>query len=135
MKDDTPTPIAPTLSNPDYKDRDIAFGTLKKFLIIIFGIAVLSMVAMWGLYASVMGREKAAHDAVPEAMRTRQIPSPDGVVLQSDELSDLHRYQQEKAALLHTYGWADKEKGIAHIPVERAMAIALEKKIFPVRKN
>ncbi|MEO5721321.1 MAG: hypothetical protein ABIR71_07625 [Chthoniobacterales bacterium] len=31
----------------------------------------------------------------------------------------------DEAAALHTYGWVDKEKGVAHIPVDRAMQLSL----------
>lgn len=41
----------------------------------------------------------------------------------------------QEAAVLHTYGWVDKEKGVARIPIERAMELSVaelaEKKPAP----
>lgn len=47
------------------------------------------------------------------------------------ELGDL-RTQEER--VLSTYGWTDKRNGIAHIPIDRAMDLQLERG-FPVRKE
>jgi len=53
-----------------------------------------------------------------------------GVVLESaakarlEKLSKLH---DEQDKLSKSYGWADKEKGIAHIPVAKAMELVLPK--------
>jgi hypothetical protein len=42
------------------------------------------------------------------------------------------RRQEEKH--LKSYGWIDREKGVAHIPIERAMEI-LANKGLPARKQ
>jgi len=33
----------------------------------------------------------------------------------------LHRWRAEHNAKLNGYGWIDREKGIVHVPIERAM--------------
>ena len=129
-------PVGPPVNpNPDYQDRDIAIGALNKFLIATFAVVFLAMIAMWWLHKAVVDRERAAYSAVPEQMRDRQIAAATGTILQRDEQSDLRRYREEQAALPTSYGWVDKDKGVARIPVERAMALALEKKMFPVEKK
>ena len=42
-------------------------------------------------------------------------------VLESAPLAARNRFEAEKRALLEGYGWADRERGLARIPVERAM--------------
>ncbi len=129
-------PVGPPVNpNPDYQDRDIAIGALNKFLAATFVVVFLAMLAMWWLHKAVVDRERAAYSAVPEQMRDRQIAAANGAILQRDELADLRRYQEEQTALTTSYAWVDKDKGVARIPVERAMALALEKKMFPVENK
>ena len=46
----------------------------------------------------------------------------DRAAVRTKNLSEL---QAADTALLTTYGWNDKDKGIVHIPIERAMALVL----------
>lgn len=131
-----PQPGGPPVNpNPDYQDRDIAIGALNKYVLVIFGVVAVSMVAMWWLHRAVVARERAAYDAVPSFVKDRQIAPGTGTLLQSNEAADLRRFQEEQNAVVTSYGWVDKDKGIARIPVERAMALAFEKKLFPVEKK
>lgn len=45
--------------------------------------------------------------------------------------SELAPYLREKAARRDSYGWVDRQGGIAHIPVERAMALLAARKGQP----
>ena len=40
--------------------------------------------------------------------------------------SERARFDAEKQAVLEGWGWVDKRAGVAHIPVERAMALMIE---------
>jgi hypothetical protein len=40
---------------------------------------------------------------------------------------DLAVYQQDQERQLGSYGWVDEKLGIAHVPVERAMDMLLER--------
>jgi hypothetical protein len=57
----------------------------------------------------------AIEPQVPPAPRVREDPSR--------ELIDLRRYEDQQ---LSTYGWVDRQAGIVHIPIERAMELQLE---------
>jgi hypothetical protein len=41
----------------------------------------------------------------------------------------------ERQPQLQKYGWVDREKGIAHIPIDRAMRAALEMNLLPARQG
>jgi hypothetical protein len=43
--------------------------------------------------------------------------------LQADPAADLQVFQAEQARALEGYGWADRDAGLARIPVARAMEI------------
>lgn len=59
-------------------------------------------------------------------------PTSKGPRLQEDpaiDLQDLHEYENER---LHEYGWMSKQRGVVHIPIERAMTLIAERGL-PVR--
>lgn len=43
--------------------------------------------------------------------------------LSSDPDAQRAAFEREKGARLNSYGWIDREKGVAHVPIERAMQI------------
>ncbi|QBQ54841.1 hypothetical protein [Nitrosococcus wardiae] len=43
--------------------------------------------------------------------------------------------REEKEDLLYSYGWVNKEKGIVHIPIERAMNFLIERKALIHREK
>jgi hypothetical protein len=47
--------------------------------------------------------------------------------LQTDPPGDFRRYLERENLKLSTYGWVDPKAGIAHIPIERAMDLLIEK--------
>jgi hypothetical protein len=59
-------------------------------------------------------------------------PLPPQPQLQVEPRVDLLELRVREEAKLHSYGWVDRSAGVVHIPIERAMDLALEKG-FPVR--
>jgi hypothetical protein len=57
-----------------------------------------------------------------------RIPAPQ---LESAPQIDRARYFGEKEALLHRYEWIDREKGVARIPIEVAIAIVATQRAAP----
>jgi hypothetical protein len=41
--------------------------------------------------------------------------------------SDLKHFQAEEDARLRSYGWIDRQRGIIHIPIERAMDLIAQR--------
>lgn len=42
-------------------------------------------------------------------------------LLESDPAAARAAFERDKQQQLHGYGWIDRDRGIAHVPVERAM--------------
>jgi hypothetical protein len=67
----------------------------------------------------------------PRAARLSPLPAgqpqPPAPRLQVDPKADLDRLRAEERERLSTYGWADRERRIARIPVERAMELLAER--------
>jgi len=47
----------------------------------------------------------------------------DAAKLQSHPGADMKEFTKKSDARLHGYGWADEQKGIVHIPIEKAIEI------------
>jgi hypothetical protein len=54
-------------------------------------------------------------------------PIPPGPRLQSTPPRDMDELRAEDREALTTYGFVDKAGGVAHIPIDRAMSIIVEK--------
>jgi hypothetical protein len=55
------------------------------------------------------------------------LPQPPAPRLQIDPKQDLDRLHADEQGRLTTYGWADRERGLAHMPIERAMELLAER--------
>jgi hypothetical protein len=67
----------------------------------------------------------------PSAMPPMIVGSPR---LETDPAAAIAAYRAQKALQLGSYGWIDRSRGIAHIPIERAMALRAEGAIAPERR-
>jgi hypothetical protein len=65
-------------------------------------------------------------DPVPSPRAAKQA-SPPAPNLQSTPLQDYAEFAESQQRQLHTYGWVDKEQGVARVPVSRAMDLILER--------
>lgn len=54
------------------------------------------------------------------------IPSS-GLLLQPDPVKDMNEMRSAQLGKLNSFGWVDREKGLVHVPIEKAMAMTLER--------
>jgi hypothetical protein len=78
------------------------------------------------VWAAVILRHQTAHveAATGAALRPAEIGRDEiGIVDQVPFLIDhrLELWRAEKSAHLNGYGWVDRAKGIAHVPIQKAM--------------
>ncbi len=101
--------------HPGYESG--GYGRTLLILILIFVIALV------GIYIAVEGQFQAPQvTAFP--VDTTSFKEP---VLQIDPVGDLKAYKAKEEALLNSYGWVDKDAGIARIPIERAIELTAQK--------
>ena len=94
------------------------------------GIVLLSLILLTFVVTGVLRhiyrtqvREKPP--APPAMARLHQVPPEPR--LQVNETTDLERLRAAENAVLYTYGWVSRAQGKAHIPIERAMALVVER--------
>ena len=100
---------------------------VKIGLLITLGLLVLllgSFLAMGGLLRGLDIFTKKMSAAIPA---NAQIPViPPNPHLQINPKQDLSEKFLKERQHLNAYGWVDRERGIAHIPIDRAMELMLK---------
>jgi len=99
--------------------------TINFFKVISIGVGSLALFAVCTWWAAVILRRETAR-VHEESGVTRPVEvgrTEIGIVDQVPFTADtrLEVWKKERAARLHGYGWVDKQKGIAHIPIEQAI--------------
>ncbi|HJU41951.1 MAG TPA: hypothetical protein VJ691_04020 [Vicinamibacterales bacterium] len=123
----------PTPPGAKYEHTDIDPEVGYKFALWLAVSLVLSVGIVYGTFWY-FERQQVAADAAVERFPLavdgeRPEPTP---ALQKQPFHDITALRQEEAGRLGTYGWVDKEGGVARIPIDRAMEILLQKGL-PVR--
>jgi hypothetical protein len=86
------------------------------------GIVIAAVAGFLGFVSlSMTGVFFYLRSAVPEAFKApveHPFPEPE---LQKNPHADLQDFERDQRATLSGYGWVDRSKGIARIPIEQAM--------------
>jgi hypothetical protein len=96
------------------------------------GVGILAVVAvffalMWMLEGVLLQSEKDAQAPRHPLASTLSRTEPPLPRLQPDPRADLLAFRAKEDAVLHTYGWVDKSRGIVRVPIERAMEILAQR--------
>lgn len=112
---------------PDERgDREISYKAVLGFTAFLFVLVALSMGLMWGLTKAAK-REIAGTQAPPPPLAgARENPLPPEPRLETAPAKDLAALRERENAVLGAYAWVDRAKGIAEVPVDRAIEIAAE---------
>jgi len=118
------------MSGPTHNDQhghghksedEIAYG--KVILIGAVSLAIFALSTVWA--AKILSHEtKKLEEATGVTHRPPRVVEEEiGIVDQVPFATDrrLHRWKAEHDKKLNGYGWTDRGKGVAHVPIERAM--------------
>lgn len=92
---------------------------------------------------AVLGLMKLTHDALEREIREASKPihplaaereTPPEPRLQANPAIDLDVFRAREIDRLATYGWVDRQAGVVHVPIERAMELVAEDGL-PVREG
>lgn len=120
--------------NPEvaHESSDVSVGGILRFGIVLVIVAAVIHIALYLLLIYYNQRE-ARRLAVPDFVQVKQEPPPEPR-LRVAPRSDLVEMRRAEDQILHSYGWVDREKNIARIPIEESMKIIVEKGL-PVREQ
>jgi len=113
------------MDNNDYerKDVDVRALFIIAFLLLLSGIAIFIVVALMLHYFKVHEPSVTAAQANIPVTRARDFPQPRLLIKPGASLAELRAAED---ADLNSYGWVDRNAGIARIPIDRAMQLLLE---------
>ena len=113
-------------------DREINVRIVLGFTIFLFVLVAVAMGLMWWMSKAVK-KEIAGRQAPPPPLAgARENPAPPAPRLEVSPAKDLAALRERENAVLNSYAWVDRAKGVAEVPVDRAIEIAATKGL-PVR--
>ncbi len=115
-----------------YETQDARAGRI--FLIGggLLALILVVLAIMWGLFAFFAGH--APRPGAPPSAMLEQNALPPEPRLQPNPVQDLKAFLASEDSVLTTYAWVAQNAGIARVPIDTAMKLAL-KQGFPVRQN
>jgi hypothetical protein len=112
-----------------YEHTDANVWILVKFAL---WLLISALVIHAGLYLAfalfVEQREAVVEPEFPLAVEATPEPRlPAGARLQRQPANEIFEFRQQENAILHGYGWVDKNAGTVRIPIDEAMRLTLER--------
>lgn len=110
-----------------YEHTDANIGVIVKFGLWLAVTAVVVHVGMGLMFSMLIERANStAEQRYPMAVSgdARLPPEPR---LQQFPEQEMRAYEASQQERLTTYGWVDEAQGIAHIPIDEAMRLTLER--------
>ena len=129
---DAPHPHG-SLDNPDvaHEQSDIDVRAILWFVVILAVATLAINGAMWGLF-KVLDSLEVKNDPVVSPLMAPAGGEPPQPRLQTTPWQDLKEFRADEERHLHSYGWLDEKGGVAHLPIDKAKALLLQRGI-PVR--
>jgi hypothetical protein len=112
----------------EHTDIDPELG--YRFAIWLVVAMLLSVAIVYGSFWFFEGREVAVDQRVQQfPLAVGQAKEPPSPRLQTQPFKDIYLLRQGENEKLDSYGWVDKEAGVARIPIDRAMEVMIERGI------
>ena len=126
--DTSPSSAAPAAR---HETRDADIRSLVIFAAVLAGTVLLVMWGMARVFHYFGTTQSLGPPASPFAEARTLPPQPR---LQVEPRIELNQLRGGEDAMLHSYGWVDRNAGVVHIPIERAMDLVVEKGL-PMREE
>jgi hypothetical protein len=107
-----------------HDDRDVNLRVIVRIAIVIALGTAAAFVLAAVIWRGLTSGERAGHRPAPP-MATAWPSAPPEPRLEPMPRATLERLRAAEDARLASYGWVDKERGVVHIPVARAMDLLL----------
>jgi hypothetical protein len=111
-----------------YERTDVSLPTLVRWIIFLFGFVAFCSVAAWIIYKVFVPEIAEENHTSPQAYAKI---APGNPPLQSLPKRDIREFREREDRVADSYGWADKNAGTVHIPLEKAMEDVAEHGLPP----
>lgn len=106
-----------------FEESDFSARAIRWFVVGLAGLLVFTAIicgAMLWVFLALVPSAKEHLPSLPEARAAMP-------VLQADPYKDAEQIKLQTSRRLNSYGWVDRNSGIVHIPIERAMRILVDR--------
>ena len=126
----------PTPPGAQHEHTDIDPSVGYRFALWLAVAMLLSVSIVYGTFFFFERQTKSADVAAQKYPLAAAQPriEPPAPNLQNQPFKDIYKLRTTEAEKLNTYGWVDREGGIARIPIDRAMEVMLQRG-FPARTD
>jgi hypothetical protein len=112
----------PTADELGYEPDKINVRAILIFIIVLVIVVLVTCFTLVGVmaYFSKLDSEREQRQPMLFADEAGQYTGPR---LQESPTQDMQSMREETTARLNSYGWVDRQAGIAHIPIEKAIEV------------
>jgi len=111
-----------------HENRDGNFRAVGTVAVVLALLAVAAISIFKGVLRDLEMRENSSHASpVATHIDSAELPEPR---LQDHAVQDLQQIRTTEDRILNSYGWVDQKKGVARIPIDRAMDLLAQRGAF-----
>ena len=120
-----PMPVIPP-GTVAYEKTDVNAKSILRVGIVLTVVTLAAAAAAFGLYRLLVVHEERNDPPPPPLARSEEARLPPAPRLQTAPPAELAEMQAADRQALDGYGWVDEAGGVAHIPIEEAMALYVD---------
>jgi hypothetical protein len=120
-----------TAPGAGHEKSDVSISGIVKFGVGLAIVTVIVLVAMRGLFRSFEASQAKRDQPLPPMVAASLQRTPRAPRLEPNPLAPRAAAQAREDAILASYGWVDRNAGIARIPIDRAMELLVERGLPP----
>lgn len=120
-----PREHGPMSEGQGYETRDANFTNLMKVALALLGLIAFGLIVSAGML-ELSKQMTSSPGATPETL-TAPAALPPAPRVQPDPHAELMKLRAAEDSVLLSYGWTNKDSGIARVPIERAMDLLLRR--------
>ena len=113
--------------NGKYETRDAHLPSVMGTAFAFVGLMVVGMAFAWGVYEIFITETSDPGVHAPTFVVPDSAALPPGPNLEPDPSANLAALRSHEDQILNNYAWTDSARGIARVPVARAMELYLER--------
>ncbi|HLK62786.1 MAG TPA: hypothetical protein VKU19_05075 [Bryobacteraceae bacterium] len=102
-----------------HEETDVNPWVVGKFAIGLVFVCVISLAILFGFFRFLLSDEGGKAAGV-----VKEPPKPR---LEQTPITDLQAFRMAEDRDLSSYGWVDQQKGIVHVPIDRAIDMLVQK--------
>jgi hypothetical protein len=108
-------------------DRELNIRGILISTVALVTTIVVAALLMWVFISYLLDSFAAQDPPQPALLEAREPHLPPAPHLQTDPFVDLIELRAEEERVLTSYGWVDQHAGVAHLPIDRAMDLVVER--------